>query len=148
MIGWVGGVRDLYARTQQGETHCLIWPRREENEDVGLGGVLKRLNNGKQRLELLRGVEDLRIELGTSICLIIHSVHGLSDNAKIVASTAKGPEQVRVGCAGHRDHFPVGRDKVGRDHIVGREAVEALQPCEAAAETCSEEANTVAVPGG
>lgn len=68
-----------------------------------------------------------------------------SDDTKVVASALEGPPQVRVGVDGAE--LAIGSDDLGRDKLISNEAVVALQPSVAAAESGTHVADALAGTG-
>ena len=58
----------------------------------------------------------------------------LGDDAEVPAAAAEAPEEIRVLVGARAHELAVGGDDVGREQVVDREAVLALQPADPAAE--------------
>ena len=117
--------------------------RREVHDPDGGGDLLRRrarpVAPGAQHLGVaLVGEEhEARVHVGVRVEAELHR----GDDAEVAAAAAQRPEELRVVLGGRAHALAGGGDELDRGDAVGREAVLAGQPAQAAAERVADDAD-------
>ena len=117
--------------------------RREVHDAGGRGGRLGRrprpLEPGGEHLG--RALGRPQHHPGVDLAHVVEAELHRGDDAEVPAAAAERPEEVGLLVGRGPDEAPVGGDELDRRHAVGRQAVLAAEPAQAAAERVADDAH-------